>query len=259
MHQSQRPTASPWNRVADFARAHEIGVDEIVELDLLCTASAEVLDVQGASITSGTGTSLAFAPDRLSGLIEVDTLQYDLAAGPGPTAISGAETVRVDDTTTDGRWPDFLAAATDAGFRAVLAVPMTPLEGADAVLSAYSTSARAWSDDDQAAAVVLCAIATSWLSGRHVLHEQARLVDQLQHALESRVLIEQAKGMLAALEAVRPDAAFELMRSHARRRGIPVREVAHAVVHLGFRPPPQAAVGAAGGAAEGDIDGRAGV
>ncbi len=252
MPQPGRPTAaSPWNLVAAFARAQELGDDESSQLEVLCSTVADVLSLPGACVTSAEGASLASTPAQSPTVTEVDALQYALGSGPGPTAISNGEVVRVDDTRTDDRWPAFLEAAAVAGFRAILTVPLTRQHGLNASLSAYSTPVRAWSDDDRAATVVLCAIASAWGSGSRVLQEHARVVNQLQHALDSRVLIEQAKGVLAALEQVRPDEAFELMRRHARRRGIPIREVAEAVVRLGFRPPhvpttPPSGVGAPG-------------
>ncbi|WP_432478662.1 ANTAR domain-containing protein [Nocardioides sp. GXQ0305] len=238
MRQPARPTTtSAWGLVAEFARTQRLG-DESTRLEALCGAAAEVLSVPAAAVTSAEGAHLASAPAQPAPVGVLDTVQYAQHSGPGLTATTSGVAVRVDDTRADGRWPAFLEAATSAGFRAVLTVPLTRGERVDASLSAYSRSPRSWSDDDEGAAVVLAAIATAWATGTEVLREQAKVVAQLQHALDSRVLIEQAKGVLAAVERVRPDAAFELMRGHARRRGIPVREVAEAVVRLGFRPPP---------------------
>lgn len=238
MHQPELPTArSPWSEVAAFAHAQDFSDDETTQLELLCSTVADVLSVPGVCVTSAEGACLAATTAQPPAVVEIDTLQYALGSGPGPTAVSDGAVVRVDDTRADDRWPAFLEAATAGGFRAILAVPLVRHHGTDAALSVYSTPVRTWSDDDRSAAVVLCAIATAWVSGSHVLREQAQVVGQLQHALDSRVLIEQAKGVLAVLERVTPTQAFELMRAHARRRGISVREVAQAVVHLGFRPP----------------------
>jgi len=65
---------------------------------------------------------------------------------------------------------------------------------------------------------------------------QRRLIDQLREALDSRIAIEQAKGILAAERRVTIDAAFEILRRHARSRCAPLRSVAEAVVNLGMRP-----------------------
>lgn len=63
-----------------------------------------------------------------------------------------------------------------------------------------------------------------------------RRAEQLQRALDSRIVIEQAKGILAGERGITVDAAFELLRSHARRRGARLQRVAEAVVSLGLRP-----------------------
>jgi GAF domain-containing protein len=251
MYQPGLPTPeSPWDKVAQFASAQVHGDDEITQLEHLCGTVADVLSVSGACVTSAEGAALAASPDQPTAVAELDTLQHALGSGPGLSSISTGRLVRVDDTRADGRWPAFLEAVTVAGFRAVLVVPLARPHAVEATLSVYSSGVRTWSSDDQSAVMVLCAFATASLSGSEQLREQTRVVGQLQHALDSRVLVEQAKGVLAALERIRLDEAFERMRGHARRRGIPVREVAAAVVHLGFRPPsgPDRASGAASGA-----------
>src|SRR5262245_2474223 len=113
VHQPERPTTvPPWDRVAGYARAQELLDDELTQLELLCTTVADVLGLTGVCVTSAEGACLASTPTPQPGVVEVDTLQYALAAGPGPTAISTGDVVRVDDTRADDRWPPFLEAAT---------------------------------------------------------------------------------------------------------------------------------------------------
>jgi AmiR/NasT family two-component response regulator len=82
--------------------------------------------------------------------------------------------------------------------------------------------------------VVMADMATAFLINASTHRQQVELAEQLQGALDARVVIEQAKGMIAAKRGITPDAAFDQIRRHARGRGAAVRAVAEAVVHLGL-------------------------
>jgi AmiR/NasT family two-component response regulator len=78
-------------------------------------------------------------------------------------------------------------------------------------------------------------IATAYIVRAGELNEARHLAEQLQHALDSRVIVEQAKGVLSRDHAISVDAAFELLRSHSRIHQRQLRDVAYAVVHDGLR------------------------
>ncbi len=90
-------------------------------------------------------------------------------------------------------------------------------------------------DEDTAAARVLADIATSYIVNASELEQAHRTAEQLQDALDSRIVIEQAKGILAADGVVSMDEAFALLRRHARSHTASLRSVAEAVVNLGLR------------------------
>jgi hypothetical protein len=93
-------------------------------------------------------------------------------------------------------------------------------------LNIYSREPREWSDQDIAVAVVLADVATSYVLNASKLHDQ----EQLQGALESRVVIDQAKGITAQRKSVTVDHAYQLMRGHARNNHASLRTVAEAIV-----------------------------
>lgn len=103
-------------------------------------------------------------------------------------------------------------------------------------LNVYNADPRSWSPDDVRAAEVLAKIATSYVLHSSRLAASARLNEQLQKALNSRVVIEQAKGLLAGELRIGLDEAFDRLRQHARRNHVTMRNVAHAVVELDLRP-----------------------
>ena len=99
----------------------------------------------------------------------------------------------------------------------------------------YSAGPREWSGEDIAVAGVLADAATSYVVNASMLQQQEQLSEQLQHALESRVVIEQAKGITAFKNAVTVDQAYRLIRRHARDNNASLRMVAEAIVAVGLQ------------------------
>ena len=92
-------------------------------------------------------------------------------------------------------------------------------------LNMYAAEPREWSEDDIAVACVLADVATSYVINASKIRQQQQLSEQLQQALESRVVIEQAKGITAQLRRVTVDQAYLLMRGHARSNNASMRVV----------------------------------
>ena len=103
-------------------------------------------------------------------------------------------------------------------------------------LNIYDDKVRDWSGHDRLAVQVLADMATAYVAHASELDRARRTNEQLQTALDNRVLIEQAKGILAGERNITLDQAFNVLRNHARRRNVPVRSIANAVVELGLRP-----------------------
>lgn len=132
-----------------------------------------------------------------------------------------------------GMWPTWARACAELGHRAVLTVPM-PLHGDDATpigtVSLYDTRPREWTSDERDVAALLSNTATGFVTAYASLSAENDRNDQLRHALDSRVVIEPAKGMLAAHRGCDVDTAFELMRRHARTARRRVHDVADEIV-----------------------------
>lgn len=93
-------------------------------------------------------------------------------------------------------------------------------------LNVYADDPRAWTDDEVTAARLLADMATAYI----VMVDQLHSAEQPQHALESRVIIEQAKGIIATAHDIDMSAAFELLRRHARNGNRKLHDVAAEVV-----------------------------
>jgi GAF domain-containing protein len=196
-----------------------------------------VLGIDGAGVSVQDGDRLQFvtALDERSAALE--GIQDADQAGPCVDAWRSGETVAVSDLRRSSHgWDRYERAARKVGVVAIAGIPMKYDNQRIGALDLYSTSPREWSDDDLESARILADIATSYVVHASELDRQRRLIEQLREALDSRIVIEQAKGILSAERQISVDAAFELLRRHARSNAASLRSVAEAVVRLGLRP-----------------------
>jgi hypothetical protein len=118
----------------------------------------------------------------------------------------------------------------------VASIPMRHDGESIGTVDLYSAARRDWCTGNLRAAGILADMATGYLVQARELDRQGRIVGQLREALDSRIVIEQAKGVLAAERRISVDEAFEVLRRHARNHAVSLRSVAEAVVSLGLRP-----------------------
>ncbi len=166
----------------------------------------------------------------------LERVQESEQAGPCVDALRADKVVAVADLAAAPGWGGYGRAAREAGIAAIAGIPMRLGGQKIGTLNLYSNTRRDWSEEDLDAARVLADIASSYVINASKLAKQRRLNEQLQEALNSRVVIEQAKGILAAERGISVDEAFELLRRHARSYRTSLRSVAEAVVSLGLRP-----------------------
>lgn len=187
------------------------------------------MDGIGALLQHDGGLTVATANSEEGRLVE--DLEQTLAEGPCVEAAREGTQVLVGDLTQHAdRWPNFVPRALDAGIRSVHALPLTARQTVVGVLDIVAREPVSLSDDEVATAQVLADVATAYITNHRVRHETSELASQLQRALDSRVVIEQAKGVLAERHGEEPGRAFERLRSHARSTRASVRDVATAVV-----------------------------
>jgi GAF domain-containing protein len=156
----------------------------------------------------------------------------DAASGDGVSygAFVSQTVVAAADLATDPRWPSYAEHATSVGLRAVMAAPMVAAQETIGTLGVYRAVPSEWSTEERELCEVLAAMSAAYVHNATQLQESLTLTDQLQHALDARVVIEQAKGALMAKESLTAATAFERLREEARSTNRKVRDVAHDLV-----------------------------
>jgi GAF domain-containing protein len=223
--------------VAEFAQTLARGSAISEVLNDLAERVTAVLGVAGAGVSvleSGKVHLAAASDERAAGL---QRAQETSQAGPGVDACLTGKTVTVASLPgTSGEWDTLRQAARAAGIVAVASVPMRHENQSIGAVDLYSDSRRDWFAGDLRAAGILADMTTGYLVQARELDQQRRVIGQLREALDSRIVIEQAKGVLAAERHIPVDEAFEVLRRHARSHAVSLRSVAEAVVSLGLRP-----------------------
>jgi GAF domain-containing protein len=206
--------------------------DSLTELTESVTA---VLGLSGSGVTMAEEGRLRFVTAVGQASRELECNQERCQAGPCRDAFDTGEVVRVTDVRAEStRWPEFSETATRLNVAGVAGIPMRLADQIIGALNLYSPEPRSWSDADIAVARVLADVATSYVVNASKLRQQEQLSEQLQEALESRVVIEQAKGITAQQHAVSIEQAYQRMRRHARTNNASLRMVAEAIVAVGL-------------------------
>jgi len=195
-----------------------------------------VLGLSGSGVTMAEEGRLRFVTAVSQASVELERNQEQWQEGPCRDAFDTGEVVRVTDVRLEStRWPEFSATATRLTVAGVAGIPMRLADEIIGALNLYSPEPRVWSDEDIGVASVLADVATSYVVNASKLHQQEQLSEQLQEALESRVIIEQAKGITAHKHSVSIDEAYRRMRGHARNNNASMRVVAEAIVDVGLK------------------------
>lgn len=211
--------------------------DALDMLSMLSERCVQLLDVTAAGVilTDGTGPegalSVAAASSERTRLLEVFAVAID--GGPCVDCVRSGQPVFTSDLTAPGareRWPRYAEVATDAGFHATHALPMRLRDDVVGVLTLLHTDQHVLADPDSRLGQALADAATIGLLHERAVRHAETVQEQLQGALNSRVIIEQAKGVLAHQANLDPEEAFTIMRSHARGHGLRLTDLARDVV-----------------------------
>ncbi len=206
--------------------------DAIDFLQTLTERCAELLDIDavGILLTDQRGAlSLVAASTEQARMLELFQLQDQ--EGPCLDCIRTGHPVRCDDLGAEPqRWPRFTAMAREQGFSAVHAVPMRLREQIVGALNLFRNSPGAIPEDAVELAQSFANIATISILQVRALRHNEMVTEQLQNALNSRIVIEQAKGILTERLQIDIADAFSLLRNHARNNNQLLSEVAQQVV-----------------------------
>lgn len=195
--------------------------DVIDLLTLLTDRCVEVLGMHGAGLmlAAPLGSNLRVMASSSTAMRDLELLEIQTSDGPCLDCYrSGAPVLNEDLGTTAPRWPRFTPAALAAGFRSVSALPMRLRGTTIGALNLFRIDLVTLDDLNLGAAQAFADVATIALLQHEASHDARAINEQLAHALNSRVIIEQAKGMLAERAGIDMELAFGWLRSHARQQ-----------------------------------------
>jgi len=210
--------------VADF--------DVIDFLHVLTDRSVQLLDVSAAGLLLADPRGelrVVAASSEAARLLELFQLQSD--QGPCLDCFRTGQPIDAEDLAASAqRWPRFAPAAQQAGFAAVQALPMRLRDQVIGALNLFRASPGALPPADVRVGQALADVATISLLHERSMRHSDTLNEQLQTALNSRVIIEQAKGKLAERLGLDMDQAFSLLRDFARTRNRRLSDLARAFI-----------------------------
>lgn len=206
---------------------------DVVEfLQVLSERSMELLGAGAAGLMladqRGALRAFACAPDQ------ADVLElFELQQEGGPCRVcfaSGQSLTNVELTAGSEEWPELTARAVSAGFGFTHALPMRLRDQVIGALNLFTGIGQRLDQSSIAIGQAMADVATIGLLHERTLREKTVLSEQLQTALQSRILIEQAKGVIAARADITIAEAFDRLRGHARSNGLGLTVVATAVI-----------------------------
>jgi len=233
------------NKEALLARTFVDLVDTLVDdfdvvdlLTLVADRSVEVLDIAASGLMlvapEGDLRVVAFSSEAVR-VVELFELQAE--EGPCLDAFrSGAAIVNQDLTAAHTRWPNFVPVAVAAGFRSVHPIPMRLRGAVIGALNLFRAEVGDLGEFDLLAAQALADVATIAILHHRAASEAQLVNEQLSLALNSRIVIEQAKGVLAERTGLDMEHAFTQLRKYARDHNLRLVDVAHGVVEGTVKP-----------------------
>ena len=197
----------------------------VAELSQQAVPGADAVSItfveRGTPSTVATTGQLALA---------LDERQYAAGAGPCLAGIERGSVVEIADMRADQRWPEFARAAVEHGAGSSLSVPIPRQRDIAAALNIYSTRSQAFDGESRRVAGAFADYAGVAIANMHVLEAQGRIAEQLTTAMQSRAVIEQAKGILMGQHRCTADQAFALLVERSQRANRKLREVAQSLV-----------------------------
>src|SRR6266536_1221803 len=220
-----------------FVELADTLVDDFDVMDFLHQVTvrcAQVLGVSAAGVllTDQRGAlRVVAASTEKTRLLEL--LQSQTDQGPCPECFHTGRPIAVADLSTPTaarRWPRFVAEARTVGFASVHALPMRLRTDVIGALNLFGTQPGALDPDTIRLGQALADVATIGLLQARAIHQRETLAEQLQTALNSRIIIEQAKGVIAERRQLDMDQTFTLLRSTARNNNRRLSDLAGAIV-----------------------------
>lgn len=210
--------------VADF--------DVVELLTRLTDRCVDVLEVGAAGIMlASPGGDLRVMASSSAAMRLLELFEVQSQEGPCLDCFRTGQPVVIQDLAgADAQWPRFAPEARAAGFQSVQALPMRLRGTVIGALNLFHPAAGAMREEDVEAGQALADIATIALLQHRAALEAQVINDQLNSALNTRVVIEQAKGMVAERQGIDLEQSFDILRNHARSHNLRLADVATSVI-----------------------------
>lgn len=194
-------------------------------------------DLLGTAGTAGVAISLVGRGHLVAAVTEgeaarvMESIQQSAHRGPRFDAHRSGRPLHVADLGLEyERWPEVAGAARTAGVGSLAAIPLLVSDFSLGVLDVYRRARRDWSPVDRLQIQLVADLAAGFLNNSQETARLQRRAGQLEEALQDRLVIEQAKGLLAGRRHISLDAAFRAMRNYARSHNVLLRSVAKAII-----------------------------
>ena len=215
-------------------RQHEQPHDVAGALETLVAAAEGVFGVSGAGLmVADADRVLRYVAATDSTAEVLEAAQEEHGTGPCVESLVLDVLVETSDLRTDARWPGLLADYPDVRLGAVLGVPVHVAGVAVGSLNVYRRDPFEWDQSDQEALMAYADLGESVLAGAVHSHQQSRIVEQLESALESRVAVERAVGVIMERHGLDAVDAFDRLRRAARSSRRRVRDLAREILDGG--------------------------
>ena len=223
--------AQALSALSQFLVAKQSIGDTLLRVSEITTDALPAAEMAGIAVLGDDGkpTTGVFTDDEAP---EVDSAQYESGRGPCLDAWRTGQIVRIDDMAGAGdQYPEFSTMAKEHGIESTLSLPL--VAGGDGIgaLNLYARKVGGFTSHDEGLGMELAAAAAIVLANASSYWGATTLNDQLQEAMKSRAVIEQAKGMLMAQRPdITADAAFDMLRRASQRENMKLRDIARRIV-----------------------------
>ncbi|MBM7494404.1 GAF domain-containing protein [Micromonospora luteifusca] len=227
-------THSPTDPADAFAelgriKLGEVGLDDVLQrvAELAKRVLPVPVEVSVTLVRGGIGHTAAFTDDLA---LEMDERQYAQGAGPCLDAATSGDVLSVPDLAADDRWPDWAERGHKAGVGSSVSVGLPIQEAVVGGLNVYARIPHAFDDDAITVLETFAAYAAVALANAQLYDSTASLARQMQEAMASRAVIEQAKGIIMGERRCTPTEAFNILAKVSQDSNRKVRDVAQALV-----------------------------
>ena len=233
---SDHQPLEPSDAFAELGRIKLADTDIDAVLDKIAVLAQRAIpgaDEVSVTLMRGKGAHTAAFTGDLA--LACDERQYKRGHGPCLDAANTAATLLIDDMKQETRWSDYTRSAADAGAHSSLSIGLPVHETVTGALNIYATKPDAFDDDAIVLAQTFAGYAAVALANAHLYDTQASLAQHMQAAMETRAVIEQAKGIIIGERRCSPDEAFQILSKLSQDTNRKLRDVATALVAKAYK------------------------